>query len=81
MQGVLTAETAVLVHLETIGIVLLVLFRLVVSLLALTACQCDFNSHDGTSRFTENIIAFTKVKVNASLSEQWHKATDKRRST
>jgi len=50
MQSMLAAETAVLVHLKTIGIVLLVLLGLVVSLLALTACHCDLDSHSiGTS--------------------------------
>ena len=45
----LPAETAVLVQLETIRIILFVLFRVVVSLLALTARQGNFNSHIGTS--------------------------------
>ena len=45
MQGVLTAETAILVELQTIGIVLLVLERVVVSLLALGAGQRDLNAH------------------------------------
>jgi len=46
----LAAEAAILVHFETIGIILLVLLRLVVSLLALAARQCDFYSHAiGTS--------------------------------
>jgi hypothetical protein len=45
VQGVLTAETAVLVELETIGIVLLVLEGIVISLLAFGAGQGDFNAH------------------------------------
>ena len=45
----LAAETAVLIELKPIGIVFLVLLRVVVSLLALTARQCDLNSHIGTS--------------------------------
>ena len=50
MQGMLAAETAILVQFETVGIVFLVLFRLVISLLALTARQGDLNSHSfGTS--------------------------------
>lgn len=50
MQSMLAAETAILVHLKTIGIILFVLFRLVVSLLAFTACHCDLYSHTiGTS--------------------------------
>ena len=53
MNRVLLAETAVLLHLETIGIVLLVLFLVVVALLALSSSEGDFNSHSfGTSNIT-----------------------------
>ena len=45
MNGVLSAESAVLLHFETVGIVLLVLHCVVVSLLALGASQSDFNAH------------------------------------
>ena len=41
----LTAKTAILVELDTIGIVLLVLKRIVVPLLALSAGKCDLNAH------------------------------------
>ena len=45
MNGVLAAETAVLVHLETVGCVLLVLDGVVVALLALIASQGNSYSH------------------------------------
>ena len=45
MQRVLAAETAVLVELKTIGIVLFVLERIVISLLAFGAGQSDLNAH------------------------------------
>ena len=45
MKGVFTAETAILVELETIGIVLLVLEGIVVPLLAFGAGKCDLYSH------------------------------------
>ena len=45
MQGVLTAETAILVELETIGIVLLILEGIVVPLLAFGAGKCDLYAH------------------------------------
>jgi len=45
VQGVLTAEAAVLVHFKSVGIVLLVFLRVVVSLLTLTACESDLYSH------------------------------------
>ena len=49
VSGVLSAESAVLLHLETVGVVLLVLHGVVVSLLALRASQSDFHAHNGTS--------------------------------
>ena len=45
MDGVLSAEGAILVQLKTIGGILLVLHGVVVSLLALGACQDNFVSH------------------------------------
>ena len=45
VQRVLAAETAILVHFETIGIVLFVLFRIVVTLFAFTASESDLDSH------------------------------------
>ena len=49
VDGVLSAESAVLLHFETIGVILLVLHGIVVSLLALGASQSDFHAHNGTS--------------------------------
>jgi hypothetical protein len=49
VQGVLAAETAVLVHFKTIRRVLLVFYGVVVSLLAFVASECDLYSHFGTS--------------------------------
>ena len=49
VNGVLSAESAVLLHFETVRVVLLVLHGVVVSLLALGASQSDFNAHNGTS--------------------------------
>ena len=49
VSGVLSAESAVLLHFETVGVILLVLHGVVVSLLALRASQSDFNAHNGTS--------------------------------
>jgi len=44
MSSVLLAETAILVHFKSIGVVFLVFLRIVVSLLAFAAGQCDLNS-------------------------------------
>ena len=45
MEGLLAAEPAILVELQTIGIVLLVLEGIVIPLLALGAGQRDLNAH------------------------------------
>ena len=49
VQGMLAAEAAVLVHFQSVGVVLLVLHGVVVALLALGAGQGNFDSHFGTS--------------------------------
>ena len=45
MNGVLPAETAILIHFQSVRIVLLVFGCVVVALLALAASQSDFYSH------------------------------------
>ena len=47
----LAAESAVLLHLKSVGIILLVLDGVVVALLAFCAGHGDFDSHFGTSVF------------------------------
>ena len=49
MHSVLAAEAAVLVHLKSVGVVLLVLHGVVVALLAFGASQSDLYSHYGIS--------------------------------
>ena len=63
MQGVLAAETTVLVKLKTIGSVLLVLCCVVVSLLAFIASQCNFYAHLGTSNSIASLcrLAFAEI--------------------
>lgn len=53
MKGVLSAELAIFVHFKSVRIVFLVFHRVVVALLTLSAGKRNFNSHNGTSRFTE----------------------------
>ena len=45
VQGLLLAESAILLQFDTVGVVLLVLHGVVVSLLAFVASERDFNSH------------------------------------
>ena len=45
VNRVLLAESAILLHLETVGIVLLVFHGVVVSLLAFVASECDLYAH------------------------------------
>jgi hypothetical protein len=71
VNGVLLAESAILLHFETVRVILLVFHGIVVSLLALRASQSDFNAHDGTSlkfaslyrpgydRFSKRLTTFT----------------------
>ena len=54
MNSMLLAEAAVLVHLQSVGTVLLVFHCVVVALLALSARHCDLYSHFGTSRIFRN---------------------------
>ena len=49
VNRVLLAESAVLLHFETVRVILLVFHGIVVSLLALRTSQSDFNAHIGTS--------------------------------
>ena len=49
MHSVLAAEATVLVHFQSVRIVLLVLHGVVVALLTLGASQGNFDSHVGTS--------------------------------
>jgi len=50
MNGMLFAEAAILVHFQSVRIVLLVFHCVVVALLAFRASQSDFHSHNGTSK-------------------------------
>jgi hypothetical protein len=62
----LAAEFAVLVHFKSVGVILLVLGRVVVSLLAFAARQCDLDSHYfGTSR----LVCGAKRRVFASAGQ------------
>jgi hypothetical protein len=49
MKSVLAAEFTMLHHFDSVRVILLVLLGNVVSLLALSTSQSDFNSHIGTS--------------------------------
>lgn len=64
MQGVLAAETTVLVELKTIRSVLLVLHCVVVSLFAFIASECNFYAHLGTSNSIASLCRFAKTGKN-----------------
>ena len=49
VDGMLLAESAILLHLETVRVILLVLHSVVISLLALRTSHGDFHAHNGTS--------------------------------
>jgi hypothetical protein len=49
VHGVLAAETAILLEFESVGVVLLVFLRVVVTLFAFAAGKSNLHSHIGTS--------------------------------
>ena len=48
MQGVMTTPLAIFLHLETIGVILLVLFGRVIATLAISARQSNQRTHQET---------------------------------
>jgi len=64
VNGVLSAESAVLLHFETVRVVLLVFHGIVVSLLALGASQSDFNAHNGTSLNIASLYHFGYIRFS-----------------
>jgi len=60
---VLFAEPTILVHFKSVRVILLIFHCVVISLLTFCASECDFHSHDGTSRFTEFCLVFFKFLV------------------
>ena len=76
MHSVLATETAVLVHFETIGSVLLILGCVVISLLTLVASQCDLNSHTAPPIHLPPCVDLTAA---ASHRKSAHKKTPLRR--
>ena len=63
----LLAESAILLHFKSVRVILLVLDSVVVSLLAFCACQCDLNSHVGTSR---NGIIYRRIHSVSAKTAQ-----------
>lgn len=53
MDGVFATEPAIFIHFQSVRVVLLVFHCVVVALLAVCASKCDFDSHNGTSRWSE----------------------------
>jgi hypothetical protein len=62
----LTAETAELFHFKSVGVIFLILDRVVVSLLAFAASECDLYSHIGTS-----VIFCEKSRLPLDKSEKF----------
>ena len=62
----LTAETAELFHLKSVGVIFLILDRVVISLLTFTASECDLYSHIGTS-----VIFCEKSRLPLDKSEKF----------
>jgi hypothetical protein len=77
VSGVLSAESAVLLHFETVRIVLLVLHGVVVSLLALGASQSDFHAHNGTSLNLPPCITPAIVRFRKRLTTNYRSGAEK----
>ena len=65
----LFAKSTILIHLKSVRVVLFVFDSIIVALFALCTCQCDFNSHFGTSSLF--------LEIQASLSRTFFGATKK----
>jgi hypothetical protein len=78
VNSMLSAEWAILVHFQTVGVILLVFHGVVVSLLAFVASKGDLYPHYlGTSLLfsgNDRIIASLRkgVDVKTKLQEFWH---------
>ena len=81
VKGMLAAEFAVLVHFKSVGVILLVFLCVVVSLLALSARKCDFDSHFfGTSRLDYARVVPTHVRNCDGVGATWHRTAQSRTS-
>ena len=63
MNGMLSAEPAILLHFQAVRVVLLVLHGVVVSLLTLVAAKGDLYSHFGTSLNFASLYACGYQKI------------------
>lgn len=66
MKSVFTAETTVLFHLKSVRVIFLIFDRVVVSLLAFAASECNLYSHIGTS-----VIFCEKSRLPLDKSEKF----------
>ena len=83
MQSVLAAESAILFHFKSVGIVLFVFLGIVVSLLALGASECDLISHFGTSvldseRMSASPLVFASLVYAGQNAVFWRKTPRKK---
>jgi hypothetical protein len=67
VQSLLLAETAVLVQLESVGVVLLVLHGVVVALLALTASEGNSDSHLSNPSFPGEHVHIGVYRVSDKI--------------
>ena len=66
VKGVFFAESAILVHLKSVRVILFVFDRVIIALFALCASQSNLYSHDGTSiLFLENFCLPHEVVFGA----------------
>ena len=68
MKRVLLAPRAILLQLHTIGMVLLVLVRRVVTTLAFRACKSDHSAHENPPRPSHIVVNMAQVKMLPSIA-------------
>jgi hypothetical protein len=82
MNGVLAAEAAILVHFQSVGIVLFVLHGVVIALLAFGTSQSDLDSHlVGTSYLTSDFFCLPLCGEKEQRFFRVEKATAERPKT
>jgi len=77
VQSVLAAETAVLVHLKSVGIIFLVFLSVIIPLLAFAACESDLYSHCSVPPVYSDIVREFGDKVASTFLRGILRPSDK----
>ena len=64
----MTTPLAIFLHLDSVGVVLLVLIRRVVTTLALRACKSNHSAHENPPRPSHIVVYMAQVKMVPSTA-------------